>query len=164
MTSLRFRRFFLPLLLWLSVIFYLSTRAGSDERTTSLLEAFFRLFPAAMQHLSMEQITGIDFTIRKTAHFTEYFIVSVLFVRWYRSCRLRVRDRALLFAWLSATLYAASDEFHQIFVPGRTPKVTDVCIDSTGALAAVLICAFLLRRRNRSKRNRVLIGTATEVA
>ena len=49
-------------------------------------------------------------------------------------------------AWLLCTCYAATDEFHQIFVPGRTPKVTDVMIDSAGAALGIGMM-FLLSRR-----------------
>lgn len=53
-------------------------------------------------------------------------------------------------AWLLATAYAASDEFHQIFVPGRTPKVTDVMLDSAGVLLGLGI--MLLRQKRMSRR------------
>jgi len=42
-------------------------------------------------------------------------------------------------------LYACSDEIHQLFVPGRSGKFTDVLIDSAGALLAVLLC-FLVKK------------------
>lgn len=44
-------------------------------------------------------------------------------------------------AWGISTAYAATDEFHQIFVPGRAGMVTDVMIDSSGALAGILLAA-----------------------
>ena len=164
MTSLRFRLFLLPLLLWLAVIFTMSTRAGSDQHTISALEYLLRLIPGAMRHISPEQIGAIDFAVRKSAHFTEYFILGALFSRWYRTCSARVRRSVPTLSWLSATLYAASDEFHQIFVAGRTPKLTDVAIDSAGALAAVLIYAMIVRRRRDAEKELVLTGPAKEAA
>ena len=47
-------------------------------------------------------------------------------------------------AWALATLYAATDEFHQVFVPGRSGKVADVLLDSAGALLGVLLLALIL--------------------
>ena len=41
--------------------------------------------------------------------------------------------RILLFAIVIAGLYAVSDEFHQSFIPGRTPLISDVAIDTLGA-------------------------------
>ena len=40
-------------------------------------------------------------------------------------------------------LYAASDEFHQSFSPGRTPKVTDVYIDTLGVILGILLVLFI---------------------
>ena len=48
------------------------------------------------------------------------------------------------FSWLSATGYAALDEFHQMLTGGRTPLFQDVILDSLGALTGVLICWLVL--------------------
>ena len=54
-----------------------------------------------------------------------------------------------------AAAYAASDEFHQLFVEGRAGRVSDVLIDSAGALAGVGICTLCIwlhrRRKQRQK-------------
>ena len=58
----------------------------------------------------------------------------------------------ILIAWGISTAYAATDEFHQIFVPGRAGMLTDVMIDSSGALAGILLAAlvgFIIIGRNR---------------
>ncbi|MEA4924870.1 MAG: VanZ family protein [Syntrophomonadaceae bacterium] len=52
-------------------------------------------------------------------------------------------------AWLLTTLYGASDEFHQIYVWGRTPLFTDVLIDSLGAAIALFIIYWSHRKRRR---------------
>ena len=51
----------------------------------------------------------------------------------------RKRKVSALFAWGTATVYAATDEFHQLFVPGRSGQVKDVLLDSCGAAVGVLI-------------------------
>ena len=43
-----------------------------------------------------------------------------------------------MFPWGIATAYAVTDEFHQLFVPGRSGQMTDVMIDSGGALVGLL--------------------------
>ena len=52
-------------------------------------------------------------------------------------------------AWIFAAIvlvagYASLDEFHQSFVPGRTPAVSDVLLDTTGGAAAQAIAALML--------------------
>ena len=44
----------------------------------------------------------------------------------------------LIRAEVFCALYACSDEFHQYFVPGRSCKLFDVCVDSTGAFFGAL--------------------------
>ena len=51
----------------------------------------------------------------------------------------------MLRALLAAAVYAASDEIHQAFVPGRGPAVTDVLLDSAGALCGILIVCLIVR-------------------
>ncbi|WP_165044636.1 VanZ family protein [Adlercreutzia sp. ZJ138] len=63
--------------------------------------------------------------------------------------------RIALLSWAASTLYAATDEFHQMFVPGRACMATDVLIDSTGAVVGVALAlgiACLLKQRAKRMR------------
>jgi len=83
----------------------------------------------------------IDTLLRKLAHFGEYALLCAL---WWRALRTLVGgERALLFAVTVASAYAATDEFHQSFVPGRYGSPVDWLIDVAGAAAA----AVLIHRR-----------------
>jgi VanZ family protein len=69
---------------------------------------------------------------------------------WVRSrsiLRLRSGQALAVSVWVAATLVAATDEFHQSFVPTRTAASGDVMIDSGGALLGLLICTKLTRVR-----------------
>jgi VanZ family protein len=50
-----------------------------------------------------------------------------------------------------ASLYGASDELHQSFVPGRSPEIGDWVADTLGALIAVLLVAWLVRHHRALK-------------
>lgn len=54
---------------------------------------------------------------------------------------------------LIAALFGLSDEFHQSFVPGRTPEVKDFLVDTLAALAAVLIIKFIINIKGRVHRS-----------
>jgi VanZ family protein len=87
----------------------------------------------------------IDHVGRKFVHASEYALLCFL---WWRALRT-VMDRtaALLPAWIVATLYAVTDEFHQTFVTGRHGTWVDVVIDSLGAGVFALLTLRAHRQR-----------------
>ena len=85
----------------------------------------------------------IDFVGRKLIHFAEYGLLCFL---WWRLVRTGADPgRAVLVAFLLSSLFAASDEFHQSFVEGRSATAVDWAIDSAGAA----LVALRLRSRAR---------------
>lgn len=134
--------------LWSAWIFFASTERFGSEHTSRFIVPFLRwLFP----HASDSTILFLHFAIRKTAHVFEYLVLSVLL--WYsiRTERERWRFRWALLAVVIAGVYAASDEFHQIFVSGRTASVHDVMIDICGATLAQIVIWLWLRPRREKK-------------
>ena len=80
----------------------------------------------------------MHFFIRKSAHFTEYFVFSLLLFRALKEKDQRWRLRWAIWALAIAAGYSALDEFHQSFVPSRTASPWDSLLDTTGAAAAQL--------------------------
>lgn len=78
-----------------------------------------------------------DFAIKKTGHVILFGILAVLV---YRGLRMEGLDkkRSAIYAVLSATLYGATDEYHQMFTQGRESRIRDVFIDSCGAALIIL--------------------------
>ena len=146
-TKLRpFLKYWLPLLIWLGVIFIGSTGVLSAEQTSRFLVPFLRWLDP---QISIATILSIHFALRKLGHFIEYGILAVLLWRALRGTLRSTRaiPIALLVLFVSA-VYAASDEFHQSFIPSRTASPNDVMLDLCGALVAVAICwAFASRRK-----------------
>ena len=94
-----------------------------------------------MPEISPERLDFIVFLVRKAAHVTEYAILSWLLVRALTmpaTPAARWSRKAAFIAWLGASLYSATDEFHQSFVPNRDARWSDVMIDSTGAALGVI--------------------------
>lgn len=86
--------------------------------------------------------------IRKLAHFSEYACMGILvFTLWGQWLRQGRGLYLLTLVWVF--LSAASDEFHQYFVPGRYASVADVLLDTSGGAFGMLlcICAAALWRR-----------------
>lgn len=125
----------------MSLIFLMSAQSASGEQSgliVRLLASVLGLAPTP------EQAIHWHLLLRKGAHLTEYAILATL-TAW----ALPPGPRRWLAAWGIATLYAATDEFHQAFVPHRGPAASDVAIDSLGAATAVAVLALLARRRPR---------------
>jgi VanZ family protein len=92
----------------------------------------------AVSHTPTENIPAFgawDVMIKKGSHFMAYAILALLVYMAFPHKG---------WAWLIATLYAVSDEYHQTFVPGRSGLVSDVIIDSLGALAALLVLHYFV--------------------
>jgi VanZ family protein len=132
----------LPPVLWMGVIMALSTDAASAEHTRHLLLPVLRLLLPWATPGQLDTIHGL---LRKGAHLTEYAILAAL---WYRAF---IRDRRLASraaGWLAFGIslgWAALDEWHQSFLPSRTPSPLDVAIDGAGAALAVAVASGGLR-------------------
>jgi len=98
--------------------------------------------------LNMQQfMERYEILIRKLAHFSLYFALGsssgLMFYEMASGSKMPLRPAATAFAF--SALYAASDEVHQFFVPGRSMQFSDVLLDSSGALTAILILYFVRR-------------------
>ena len=135
-----------PALLWAVVISFASTDAFSSSHTSLIIiPALHRLFPSA----SAATLEWMHFFIRKSAHFTEYFIFSVLLMRGVRGKDDGWKLRWAIWALLIAAGYSALDEFHQSFVPSRTASPWDSLLDTTGAAVAQIAFWLWFRMRRR---------------
>ena len=89
-----------------------------------------------------------DLILRKLAHAGEYAVLTVLLYCAFRSGHAMSRTRALIFACIIALVYAASDEFHQLFVPGREGRLRDIAIDAVGIVLAASFFFFRIRNQD----------------
>lgn len=125
-----------PVVLWAGLIFVFSTNPFSSANTSRF---FAPLLSAIFSGITAEQFDTIHFIIRKSAHWSEYLIFSLLLVRALRA-RFKSAVELRRAVWIVAIvfLYALSDEIHQVFVPGRTPSLADVAIDSLAGICGIL--------------------------
>ena len=135
-----------PALLWAAVIFTLSTDTFSAAHTGSIIEPVLRWL---FRSLSRHRIREIHYFIRKTAHFTEYFVFYLLLFRGARGDRKGWRWTWALVALSIAAGYSALDEIHQAFVVSRTASPWDSFLDSIGASVAFVLVFLFYRLRAR---------------
>jgi VanZ family protein len=125
----------LPVILWVTLIYVFSTDLFSGSNTAGiLLPLFERFFPGISPHA----LAQTHFTIRKLGHFGAYFILALLVMSALREENNRPAERRhIVFAAMFVTLYAISDEFHQSFVPSRSASIVDVLIDISGGICGI---------------------------
>ncbi|MCU0785315.1 MAG: VanZ family protein [Verrucomicrobia bacterium] len=134
-----FLKYWLPVIVWMSLIFTASGDRASLQRSSRIIEPVLRwLFP----HLADDTVQLIVFLVRKCAHLTEFAVLAWLF---WRAVRKPMRNDPRPWQWREAfialacvALCAASDEIHQLFVPSRQGSVLDVLIDTSGAAFGLL--------------------------
>ena len=136
----------LALLVWMGVIFYFSHQSGdtSMQLSDGILDSFKSLFQNFLDYHTLSYI------VRKIAHFTEYFILGLLIYHLVKQYRV-ISKTEIIWMILFCVIYAMSDEFHQVFIGGRSPKVFDVIIDSLGSSLSILILQLLQKRKIISK-------------
>lgn len=115
----------------------------SAEHTSRFIGPFLRWF---LPNIAEAEIASVQLVVRKCAHLAGYAILAALLYRAFRQGRY-IFGRATAFAFLSAAVYAALDEFHQSFVPSRTASPWDVMIDCIGAAIALALCLTFRRKR-----------------
>jgi VanZ family protein len=148
-------KYWLPVFLWLAIIFSASADKSSGDHSSRIIGPIVRWF---VPNISEENLDAIVHGVRKAAHATEYAVLALLLWHALSNTRARRGDevpasndprqwrwRPAIMAFVLAVLYAASDEFHQTFVPSRTGQVSDVLVDSAGA-ALGLALAYLVTR------------------
>jgi VanZ family protein len=117
-------RYWLPSIVYMAVIFAISSQPNPLPEVTARVSD-------------------------KLLHLVEYSGLAALFVRALgrdgAGRAWRWRD-AVLAAIVMTSLYGASDEYHQAFVPNRNSAVSDWVADSLGAVVGALAYAGVTRR------------------
>lgn len=133
------------------MIFMFSAETSAESSVTSggLITALAKIFYPGFENLAEAErlrfVESMQFITRKAAHFSCYGVLgllSFLSVVTYRKAAYGLRVVLSAFICL---LYAVSDEVHQLYVPGRSGELRDVCIDFSGSLLAIISAALIAR-------------------
>jgi VanZ family protein len=113
----------MPVFLWMGIIYLLS----------------------ATPNLGINYKWG--FFLRKLAHIIEYFILVILLWRALKITFSWDKIKTYLWSGTLSLFFAVSDELHQHYVATRCPSVTDVLIDTTGIMLALIIIHTLFKTK-----------------
>jgi len=130
---------------FMGVIFYLSHQPAmnSNALSSQLTRVLLEVIPFVDPSTHSNQFNHL---LRKSTHFLAYFGLAIIF--WFVLPYSKDSVKKYSIAWLLATLYACTDELHQLFVDGRGGQLSDVLLDSSGA-ALAMACLFILHKKTR---------------
>ena len=136
---------------WLSLIFFFSNQNGelssqSSSLVVNIVNSTLQLFNPKID-ISIYPIA--TFIIRKLAHMFLYFILYL--ITYYMMYQFKIEKRKSL-ALLFCFFYAITDEVHQLFINERSGQITDVLIDTSGSLIALLLI-FTLNHLKKNKKD-----------
>ena len=126
----------LSVIIWMILIFIMSSFSASNSNNQSsfIVTIISHFFNIANPEL-------LNYVIRKLAHITEYLILGMLTINMINNYH-----KPHYYAIIICTLYAISDEIHQLYIPGRTCQIKDIVIDIIGSLIGIYL---LHKQRNK---------------
>jgi len=131
-------RWFL-VIIWMCVIFAFSHQAHSSD-ATAVYFGDFNILVRKMGHIS--EFAILYFLLRWALLSTGLKLTGVMQSK-AKQWQNAIHDKTILVAFLISVAYAASDEWHQSFVPGRSACIEDVYLDSSAVLVAVLFTGLI---------------------
>lgn len=152
---------FIILLAIMVSIFTFSSHTGteSSELSSKVTRLISRIIFRGFKGMTPSQqefiIAGLHPFVRKLAHFSIYMLLGMFTYAFVTLSEIQLHPRTAV-SWVFCIIYAAADEFHQSFTPGRSMQLRDVVIDSAGAffgiIAAIVIIAVLEYIKNALKK------------
>lgn len=157
--------YLIPVILWMAVIFYMSSRTGEDSSAVSnpVTEEVVEITQTVRNDTApvRDRMRGVvEVMVRKGAHMTEFGILLALVLLAVKKIGREMSSSfAVVWTFAITFAYACSDELHQLFVSERAGRATDVMIDMCGALIA-----FLIIQGQKSTHGRIVTGFLVALA
>ena len=132
------------LVLWMALIFSFSNQR--DVESSKVSDGFIdrtvvKIYKVFNENITKEKESEIiekyTYPIRKLAHYTLYFVLGILAFLVVKD--YSINKKLIIYSLLICFLYACSDEFHQLFIIGRSASIKDVIIDTFGSLCGISI-------------------------
>lgn len=154
----------LLVIVWMIVIFILSEMSSDESNGNSkkivnkiieetietsanetIQKSANNTSPTKVNKKDNEDIESINYIFRKFAHTGVYFVLSILVLNLFLQIKNNLDIKFIMLNIVCCFAYACTDEFHQLFVNGRTGQFTDVGIDTAGAILGAMTFYFIYR-------------------
>lgn len=145
------------------IIFGFSSQDGEKSGSISrrITEKIATFIPQIQKENEIEKeniMNTMERIIRKMAHFSIYTVVGLLLMSLVSTYNIKEKNR-LIITLTTGIIYASSDEIHQSFVPGRSPMITDIVIDTMGVILGILLIILgkkIIKKYRKNKQNMAL--------
>ena len=132
--------------IWMLTVFSFSNEQGTSSSNTSrnvsmMIVNILDIKNEILEEQRVEVVKVIEPIIRKLAHYSLYMLGGVLIINCINEY-IKEYKKMIIYSSFIGILYAISDELHQLFVNGRSAKIVDVLIDSSGIFTGILIYVF----------------------
>lgn len=141
------------------IVFVFSSQNGdmsggvSEKVTRAICRVIFFRYDEMSGDEQLFVVRQLNYFVRKLAHFSVYMLMGMLSY----SAMLIADIQKITQKWAVSlgicALYAAFDEIHQYFIPGRSMRFTDVLIDCSGALIGIAIVKLICITADHIKQN-----------
>lgn len=130
----------------MTIIFLLSNQQALVSKNTS--DNFIKNTVNVVSYLNNSVdtefiVVNYTFIVRKIAHLILYLVLGLLV---YNVCK--DNKKRIIISLFICIFYACTDEFHQLFVIGRSGEIRDIIIDSIGSFIGILIYNYIYRKRH----------------
>lgn len=137
------------IIIWCGFIFYLSSKTApqSNSQSKPVADKIVRTLDKIEGKNSPEPVLvkktkSLNDLLRDYAHSACYFILAFLAINLLYLLKLK-KAISVFLTVIFCSLYALSDEIHQLFVPGRAFQISDIVNDVLGAVLALIIYIFI---------------------
>lgn len=137
------------ILIWMCIVFKFSSQQSTESSQLSggITKAILNFFNV-LEGKTIEQQSQIETIVRKLAHYLIYTVGGILILSHVNLYKISANKKVIV-SQLVGTLYATTDETHQLFVPGRSGEIRDVCLDSLGVITGIIITLIIQKRIKR---------------
>lgn len=140
----------IPAVIVMLIIFLYSAKPAEVSEGTStpiakaVLSIFEYFFGTINDSVRTDWLDTANFIVRKTAHVTEYMVLT-LCMSWPLWIRKLRGKKLMLSAFFCSVAYAGTDEMHQLFVEGRSGSLRDVGIDAIGCAIGTILFWYMAK-------------------
>ena len=150
-------------ILWMITIFYLSSMNSEVSNTKSkdtINTVVTTSIETTNKDISQDKVNSIvnilNKPLRKCMHSIVFFILVILLINAFYNTNIR-NYKAYVFSIVISFIYACTDEYHQLFVLGRTGQFIDVLIDTIGTLLGCLVFYIIYKVINKNRKSKLIV-------